>query len=162
MQKTKCFISNLRELYPNMSAPNEYQSQEWQKILSPLNVEDIISTLKSWVKKSPKYPPTPQKFQNHLKFTSKPQTMTKQYLPFSPESYLMRQDIENNRCKHFYPTYCNAVRYLLNVKLKTFYKNDEFKNFNYSKRYQLAVERGLFADFDQTLDFVASSGEYYD
>ena len=160
MQKTECFLLNLKELYPNLKKPSSALFREWQKLLSPLSTERIVSTLKLWVKENPTTPPSPKTFLSppaQIKSPPRPQG-----LPFSPEAYLFEQDIKKNRNIHLYSTYCKAVRYILNYRLKQYYPKEEFKNFNFSDRYERAVERGLFADFAEVLELVHNSGENYD
>lgn len=161
MQKTECFLLNLKELYPSLKKPSQKILSDWQTLLSPLSVDEIISNLKLWVKNNPSTPPTPSTFITKLPHTPKT-SHTKKNLPFSPETYLFEQDIKKNRNKHLYSTYCKAVRYIINYRLKEYYPKEEFKTFNYSARYERAVEKGLFADFDEILDFVHTQGENYD
>ena len=161
MQKTECFLLNLKELYPSLKKPSKKILSDWQNLLSPLSVDEIISNLHLWVKNNPNTPPTPSTFIPSHTPASKP-SQTRQGLPFSPEAYLFEQDIKKNRNTHLYSTYCKAVRYILNYRLKQYYAKEEFKTFDYNDRYERAVERGLFADFDEVLDFVHQQGENYD
>ena len=161
-RKSECFLLNVKEIYPNFLYPAKDECEKWEKLLEPFEAEEIIIGLKKWRRAKGKFlVPLVEEFGKYLCFNKKNLELKEGGLPFSPEAYLMEQDIKAGRCKHFYPTYCRAVRYILNERLKELYKKEEFKNFSYSKKYRLAVENGLFADFDDVLDFVKQSGEYY-
>lgn len=47
---------------------------------------------------------------------------------------------------------------MLEVELKKLYSEAEFKAFSRGRKYRLAVENGLFADFDRVLDYVYAKG----
>ena len=159
--KSDCFLLNVKEIYPDFLKPSVEEYKIWEKMLNPYSAEEIIMGLKKWRKvKGKKIAPNVEEFGRYLG-GGKKDFKIKGGLPFNPEGYLMEQDIKAGRCKHFYPTYCKAVRYIFNVRLKELYKEKGFKDFSYSQKYRLAVENGLFADFDDVLDFVKESGEYY-
>ena len=161
-RKSECFLLNVKEIYPHFMYPSDDECNKWEKVLLDYSPEEIIMGLKKWRRvKGKNVVPLVDEFGKYLVFNKTREEFKRSELPFSPEVYLMEQDIKNGRCKHFYPTYCRAVRYVLNVKLKELYDSKEFKGFSYSKKYHLAVENGLFADFDEVLDLVKHSGEYY-
>ena len=163
MQKTNCFFLNLEELYPTFQKQNQKYFHKWQELLTPFSVDDIIFAIKKYKRANKTTtPPTLEEFKKYLTHTKSIKQIKKTYLPFSPENYLMEQDLKAKRCKYLYPTYCKAVRYILNVRLKQHHTKEEYKALNFSARYISAVEKGLFADFDKVLDFVHKSGEYYD
>ncbi|MBR5599307.1 MAG: hypothetical protein IKW39_04625 [Alphaproteobacteria bacterium] len=162
MQKVECFLLHLKEIYPSLRKPSSSTIDDWKTILDQLSVEDIVNTLKHWVNLNPKTPPTPKQFSASLVKKNTKKTNKRTFLPFNPETYLFNEDIKKQRNKHFFSTYRRAVNYILNVRLKEFYPKEEFKNFNYSARYERAVEKGLFADFADVLDYVSESRECYD
>ncbi len=155
MQKINCFLLNIKYLYPNFKKPSSEEFSKWNALISPYSVEEIILAIKKWKKSHNQTTyPTLQEFKKFLYHKPNPSPSNLSNLPFNPETYLMEQDIKSGRCKHLYPTYCKAVNYILNERLKEFYNYNDYKKFNYSTRYKLAVEHGLFADFENTLDFI--------
>lgn len=162
MHKINCFLLNIKELYPNFPKQSDNLTKQWYNLLTPYSVDEIISAIKKWRKTygTSKYPNT-KNFENFLAHKIEKTPPPLKNLPFNPEGYLMEQDILANRCKHLYPTYCKAVRYILNVRLKEYYTDKDFKNLNYSNRYKSAVDKGLFADFEEVLDFVKERSENY-
>ncbi len=163
MQKVECFLLNIKELYPNFNYPSQNLIQKWDQTLSPFSADEIIFAIKQWRKTyGTSQAPTIKLFTPYLVKKNSKTLSKRQSLPFSPENYLMEQDIKANRCKHLYPTYCKAVKYIINIRLKEYYNKTDFKKLNYSQRYSQAVEKGLFADFDKVLDFVSKNGGNYD
>lgn len=155
MQKIDSFLLNIKYLYPNFKKPTPLEHTSWEELIAPYSVEEIILAIKKWKKSHTQNAyPTIQEFKNFLQYKQPPSSSSSYNLPFNPETYLMDQDIKSGRCKHLYPTYCKAVNYILNDRLKEFYPYNDFKKFNYSTRYKLAVDHGLFADFENTLDFI--------
>ena len=163
MHKIECFLLNIKELYPNFQYPSYETIRKWKDILEPYTADEIISAIKQWRKNnSIQNAPDVELFKSYLVKKNEKNLTKCQFLPFNPESYLMEQDIKANRCKHLYPIYCRAVKYIINTRLKNFCSKNEFKHLNYSQRYTMAVEKGLFADFDKILDFVSTNGGNYD
>lgn len=163
MHKVECFLLNIKELYPTFKYPSSSMLLRWKELLSPYSADEIIFAIKQWRKNyGTELSPSIDLFTSCLTKRTQKNLTKRTLLPFNPENHLMEQDIKANRCKYLYPTYRQAVRYILNVRLKEFFTKEEFKKLNYSQRYIEAVERGLFADFDKTLDFVSTKGGYYD
>ena len=154
------FFWNLKELYPNFNRPSAIDEDIWAEMLTPYTKENIYAALKAY-RKSEKgaYPPLPAQFKEHLYPYTKRVTVVDE-LPLSPSTYLMEEDIKAGRCKHFFPTYEEAVNYIFDVKLKEVLGMEEFAKLpSRGARYQKAVDLCLFADFDQVLDLVYQRGK---
>ena len=152
-KKSDYFFVNIKQIYPTFSRPSILDVEIWEEVLEPYDLDEIMAGIKSYRKnEETNFAPNPCKFKKYLFSKYKPNK--KFELPLSPEKYLMEQDIKAGRCVHLFPTYAKAVEYVLDEKLAELYTKDEFKKFSRGMRYHLAVENGLFADFDKTLDFV--------
>ncbi len=151
--KSDYFFLNLKQVFPNFAKPTPLETEIWDEILQPYQKNEILEAIKTYRKcEDSNFPPNPAKFKNYLfKRTLK---KDKPVLPLSPETYLMEEDIKAGRCRHFFPTYVKAVAYVLDVKLKEIVSERDFRSFSRGHKYRLAVEYGLFADFDKTLDLV--------
>lgn len=155
--KSDYFFFHIKQVYPNFTRPTELEAEIWAEMLEPYDFEDIRAGIKSCrAEETANQAPNPAKFRQYL-FHHAPQ-VEKPALPVSPESHLMKEDIRAGRCRHLFPTYCKAVNHVLNIKLAELYPAAEFRNFSRGKRYRLAVDNGLFADFDKVLDLVAGEG----
>lgn len=159
--KSDYFFLNIKQVFPNFAKPTPLEAEIWAELLEPYQKDEILEAIKSYRKaEETNFAPNPAKFKNYL-FKRRPKN-DKPVLPLSPETYLMEEDIKAGRCRHFFPTYVKAVAYVLDVKLKALFDEREFRCFSRGHKYRLAVEFGLFADFDKTLDLVYGEGEKND
>lgn len=156
--KSDYFFLNIKQVFPNFAKPTPLEAEIWAELLEPYQKDEILEAIKSYRKaEETNFPPNPAKLKNYLfKRKTNPD---KPVLPLSPETYLMEEDIKAGRCRYFFPTYVKAVAYVLDVKLKALFDEREFKSFSRGHKYRLAVEFGLFADFDKTLDLVYRENE---
>lgn len=154
-EKSDYFFVNIKQIYPNFKRPSALETEVWEELLEPYTVEDILAGIKSYRKNEDTgFAPNPAKFTNYLYSRSKTEEKADS-LPLSPEQYLMDEDIRAGRCKYFYPVYCKAVNYILDVKTRELCDSDAaFKKLTRGQRYRLAVDNGLFAKFDEVLDYV--------
>ncbi len=153
-KKSDYFFLNIKQVYPTFTKPSALETEIWEEMLEPYDLADILAGIKSYRKtEEMNFAPNPARFKNYL-FSHRKRAEPKLSLPLSPETYLMEEDIKSGRCRHFFPTYCKGVEHVLEVKLKKLYPEEEFKAFSRGKKYRLAVENGLFADFDTILDMV--------
>ncbi len=156
-QKSDYFFLNIKQVYPNFARPSALETEIWEEMLEPYTQGDILAGIKSYRKsEDTNFAPNPARFRSYL--YSRAKKAEKPCLPLSPESYLMEEDIRAGRCRHLFPTYCKAVEYVLEVELKKLYSEAEFKAFSRGRKYRLAAENGLFADFDRVLDYVYAKG----
>lgn len=155
--KSDYFFVNVKQIFPNFAKPSQLEGEIWEEVLQPYSFKDILEALKAYRKcEDVNFAPNPAKLKKYLYRHDTVQD--KPVLPLSPEAYLMEQDIKAGRCKYFFPTYCKAVEYVLNDKLLQLLGEVEFKKLSRARRYRLAVDNGLFADFDKILDLVYSAG----
>lgn len=154
-QRTDYFFIHIKSIYPNFQRPSELDEEIWDEILTPYNADEIKTAIKSYRKNEDgAFAPIPSKFTPYLhkiKKQNKPEA-----LPFSPEHYLMQEDIKNHRCKYLYPVYVEAVKYTTTDLLKKYISNKKLKEMPHEERYKLAVEYGLFEHFQHTLNLVAN------
>lgn len=159
--KSDYFFLNLKQMYPGFGKPAEIDEEIWAEVLEPFQVEDIHKALKSYRKgNNGAFIPTVAQFKEYLYPYEK--RVVRDYLPLSPESYLMEEDIKRGQCKYLYPVYVKAVEYVFNVKVKEAVGAKAFKDFTLGMKYRTAVDYGLFADFDKVLDMVYEEGKKYE
>lgn len=149
------FFLNLKQLYPNFSKPASLDMEIWEEMLEKHNAESIRKALKAY-RQSEKgnFIPTPACFKEYLAFYRPIEKPVDDGLPDFPASYLMDQDVKNNRRKYFYPTYHAGVKYVLGTVLLNAIGEAEFRSLTYRQRYRRAVDLGLFGNFEEILDYV--------
>lgn len=158
-KKSDYFFVNIKQVYPTFLRPSALDTEIWEEVLEPYSEEEILAGIKSYRKNvDTGFAPSPAKFTAYLYRPARGEDL-KPDLPLSPETYLMEEDIKAGRCKHLFPTYCHAVEYVFNVKLRELYPAEEFKKFSLGQKYRLSVDLGLFADFDEVLDLVYKKGK---
>ena len=153
--RTDYFFIHIKSIYPNFKRPSELDEEIWDEVLTPYNAEEIKTAIKSYRKSEEgTFAPTPSKFTPYLRKIT--QNKKIEALPFSPEHYLMQEDIKNNRCRYLYPVYVEAVKYTTNDLLQNYIPAKKLKEKTHEERYKLAVEYGLFEHFQHTLNIVAN------
>lgn len=160
-KKSDYFFLNIKQIYPTFTKPSAIDTEIWTELLEPYSEEDIRNGIKAYRQNEDTgFAPTPARFKMYLfgKTASSGRRSFDDDLPLSPESYLMQNDIKAGRCKYFFMTYSNAVEYVLEEKLKTVVAPEEFKKYTRGMKYRQAVEYGLFADFEETLEYVYKKG----
>lgn len=160
-KKSDYFFLNIKQIYPTFTKPSAIDMEIWAELLAPYSEDEIRSGIKAYRQNEDTgFAPTPARFKTYLIGKPSHRKTVVDDLPLSPESYLMHNDIKAGRCKYFFMTYSNAVEYVLEEKLKKEVSPDEFKNYTRGMKYRQAVEFGLFADFDETLDYVFAKGNH--
>ncbi len=158
-QKSDYFFVTIKQVFPNFAKPSDLDVEIWEEVLEPYSVEIIRKGIKSYRKNVDSgFAPTPAKFREYLYAPVVKDKKQPPELPLSPESYLMETDIKAGRCRHFFPTYVRAVAYVLDVKVREAVDPEDFPKMSRVARYRYAVDNGLFADFEQTLDHVYKAG----
>lgn len=155
-EKSDYFFVNIKRIYPNFKRPSALETEIWEEMLEPYAREDILAGIKSYRKSEDTgFAPNPARFSNYLYSRHSKTEENRDSLPLSPEQYLMDEDIRAGRCKYLYPVYCKAVNYILDVKTRKLCDSDEsFKKLTRGQRYRMAVDNGLFARFDEVLDYI--------
>ena len=153
---TDYFFLNVKNIYHNFPRPSDIEEEIWNEMLSPYNLDEIRSAIKTYRKSEDgAFAPIPSKFSPYLRHIKR-RKQKPEPLPFSPEHYFMQEDIKNNRCKYLYPVYVDAVKHTLFYLLEKVATQKELKDINYEQRYKLAAEYGLFDYFQNTLVTVAN------
>jgi hypothetical protein len=160
--KSDYFYSLLRQIYPNINRPLQLEEQIWAELLESYTEEEILKAVKSFrTDVDTPFPPTPAKLKEYLvhRTSSKPTCHG-----FSLVEHLIQQDQKAGRLVYFYGTYREAVEYVLTEKLRAYMNDDEaFRKLDHQGRVDLAIDYGLFADFDDSLTLVAKRrGEYHE
>lgn len=151
--KSDYFFFNLKQVYPDFVKPSPLEAEIWEEVLAPYSEREILAAIKEYRKtETTNFAPNPAKLRPYL--LKKQPSASAPQLPLCPEDYLMKRDIKAGKCRHLFPIYEKAVNYLLDEVLKRSYPPAQFKTFPRGVRYQLAVEKGLFDDFEKTLDLV--------
>lgn len=149
------FFLNLKQLYPNFLKPVALDVEIWEEMLEKHTPDSIRKALKAYRQSERgNYIPTPAQFKEYLFFYQPRPKPEVDDLPEFPASYLMDQDIKNNRRKYFYPTYHAGVQYVLGKVLLNAIGEAEFRSLTYRQRYRRAVDLGLFGNFEEILDYV--------
>jgi len=157
--KSDYFFLCLKQLYPNFSKPSAIDEEIWEDMLCEISLPDIYSAVKSYRKSaSGGSIPTPIKFKDFLYPYQKKMKAIDDSLPPCPENTLMEEDIREGRCKYFFGDYKEGVNYVLNEKIKKYVDEKTLATYSRWKRYQVAVDYGLFGDFEEILDFLHKKG----
>lgn len=156
-KKSDYLFLSIKQVYPAFAKPAALDMEIWAEMLEPFEKEDIKAALKDYRRSDMTgQAPKPGTFQNYLK-SYKRELREVDELPMSPESSLMEADIKAGRCKYFYPDYVNGVQYILNVQVKEIVGEKMYRKFTPGMKYRMAVDYGLFADFDKVLEIVTNS-----
>lgn len=156
-KKSDYLFLSIKQTYPSFVKPSTLDTEIWEEMLTPFDENDIRCALKDYRRQDMTgQAPKPATFRGYLKLYEKVAKKVDE-LPWSPESYLMEQDIKAGRCKYFYPDYVSAVRYILEVKVKEIVGEKMYRKFTEGMKYRTAVDYGLFADFDKILETVTNS-----
>lgn len=154
-KKSDYFFITIKSVYKNFSKPSEIEIEIWEDILEPYELDDIRVAIKSYRQNEENsFAPIPARFKQYLYRKNKKQEAKEPDLPLSPETYLMEQDIKEGRCKYFYPIYAETVEYVLKDKVKELVGKEKFKKLSRGQCYRIAVDNGLFGDFEKYLDFI--------
>ncbi|MBP3687108.1 MAG: hypothetical protein J6J35_01935 [Alphaproteobacteria bacterium] len=156
-EKSDYLFLSIKQLYPAFAKPAALDMEIWAEMLEPFDEEDIKSALKDYRRSDMTgQAPKPGTFRNYLA-PYKRELREVDDLPWSPESYLMEQDIKAGRCKYFFPDYVSGVQYILNVLVKKEVGEKMFRKMTSGMKYRTAVDYGMFADFDKILEIVTKS-----
>lgn len=159
-KKSDYFFLCLKQIYPNFSKPSSIDEDIWADMLSPFEIEDIYGAVKSYRKSAlGGCIPTPIKFQDFLYPYQKKMKAVDNTLPLSPETALMEEDIRAGRVKYFFNDYVRGVEYVLYDKIKEYVDEKTLAKYSRGMRYHVAVEYGLFGDFEEILDQLHQGGK---
>ena len=141
------FFVSVKSIYPNFAKPSKLDVEIWEEVLDGYSVDDILLAIKSYRKNEElNVAPCPAKFRKYI-FSRTPKEVSGG-LPMSAELYLMDLDRKAGRPVYYFHDYTMGIKHVFEAKLKPILEQDEFNKLDYSDKYKLAVEHGLFADFD--------------
>lgn len=144
------FFVSIKAIYPSFSRPSRLEEEIWEEVLEGYSVDDILLAVKAYRKnEETDVAPTPAKFKKYI-FSKHSKVGTKN-LPMSLEHHFMKLDKEAGREVYYFHIYTLGIDYVFDTKLKKILGNEKFNKLDYSSKYKLAVENGLFADFDKVL-----------
>ncbi|MBO5038239.1 MAG: hypothetical protein J6C85_02115 [Alphaproteobacteria bacterium] len=156
-KKSDYLFLSIKQVYPAFAKPAALDMEIWEEMLEPFDQDDIKSALKDYRRTDVTgQAPRPGTFRTYLKPYEKVFREVDE-LPWSPESYLMEEDIKAGRCKYFFPDYASGVQYILDVRVKEIVGEKMYRKFTPGMKYRAAVDYGLFADFDEVLEIVTKS-----
>lgn len=159
-KKSDYFFLCLKQIYPNFAKPSAIDEEIWEDMLDEFKVQDIYAALKSYRKSlSGGSIPTPVKFADFLYPYQKKNRSVDNSLPLSPETALMEEDIRAGRCRHFFCDYVEGVEYVLFHKIKEYVDEKTLSTYSRGTRYRVAVEYGLFGEFEEILDQLHQGGK---
>lgn len=148
---TGFLFDKIKRLYPTFVRPDELDIEVWSEVLEGYSQTDILDALKAYRKNTPyDKAPNPATFKTFLCGSVKT-TGGVEFKAESPAEQMMNEDIKSGNCKHLLNVYKIAVDYVLTDKLIDIVGITEWRNIDYSKRYQTAKKNGLFDDFGATL-----------
>lgn len=158
--KSDYFFLCVKQIYPNFMKPSKIDEEIWADMLERFRADDIYDALKKYRKSVLGGSiPTPIKFQDFLYPYQKKNKPIDNSLPLSPETALMEEDINAGRCKYFFRDYAEGVQYVLYEKIKEYVDEKTLKTYSRGMRYHLAVEYGLFGEFEEILDQLHQKGK---
>lgn len=176
-EKTRLIIKKVAELYSFGSEKKTAEEvtqinyeklldkeQEWEQAFDKYDTDDVIQAINNyWRYKSDKTRPSVSQIlsflQTEKEVKPKSEHKTDSVRYFCIENDLMARDIELKRNSEFILSdYRRAVDYILNESLVNLIGEQEFRKLSSdekvkerSDKYRIAMQNGLFNDFDRTL-----------
>lgn len=154
LKNTKFIFDKMKKLYPSFEMPDEIDVEVWTEILEGYSQTDILEALKAYRKNVPyNNAPTPAAFRPFLHHEKEVAAATTPAAPVSDCDGIMLhvKAIQEGRCRHNMPTYKAAVNYILEDLLCRELPVEEWQHMSKAKRYAVAMEKGLFNDFEDIL-----------
>lgn len=165
-EKTKAaefLFSKIKKLYPTFDVPDELDIEVWLDVLDGYSQTQILDALKAY-RRNTEYnsAPTPANFEKWLKLQEKDAPVheeTPKVKYFNPAVEFMQRDINLGKCKHTIKAYDRAVDYIINELLLDEIPVQEHAKMDFSTKCANAKNKGLFKDFDDILEQLATTGE---
>lgn len=173
MEKTQEILKHLFDLYNeteyteeqiiNWCAKNTERYNAWQDAFAEYDLTDVFQAIDDyWRYNSNKTKPTVAKIlatltTNKAKRTIDDGQPSVKY--FNPAVEFMQRDINLGKCKHTIKAYDRAVDYIINELLLDEVPMQEHGKMDFSTKCANAKNKGLFANFDDILEQLATTGE---
>ena len=173
MEKTQEIIKHLFDLYNeseyteeqiiNWCAKNAERYDAWESAFKDFDTLDVFQAIDHyWRYNSNKTKPTVAKILAILETNNAKrieETQTQQVKYFNPAVEFMQRDINLGKCKHTIKAYDRAVDYIINELLLDEVPVSEHGKMDFTTKVANAKDKGLFANFDDILEQLATTGE---
>lgn len=156
-------FKKIKAIYPTFEYPDELDVDVWLDVLNGYSQTQILDALKAY-RRNTEYntAPTPANFEKWLKLQEKDAPVHEE-IPkvkyFNPAVEFMQRDINLGKCKHTLKAYDRAVDYIINELLLDEVPVSEHGKMDFSTKCANAKDKGLFANFDDILEQLATTGE---
>ena len=156
-------FKKIKAIYPTFEYPDELDVDVWLDVLNGYSQTQILDALKAY-RRNTEYntAPTPANFEKWLKLQEKDAPVHEE-IPkvkyFNPAVEFMQRDINLGKCKHTIKAYDRAVDYIINELLLDEIPVSEHGKMDFSTKVANAKDKGLFANFDDILEQLATTGE---
>lgn len=173
MEKTQEILKHMFDLYNDTeytdeeiiqwSEKNGERYNAWQEAFKDFDLLDVFHAIDHyWRYNSNKTKPTVAKILAILETNNAKrieETQTQQVKYFNPAVEFMQRDINLGKCKHTIKAYDRAVDYIINELLLDEIPVQEHAKMDFSTKCANAKNKGLFKDFDDILEQLATTGE---
>ena len=152
-----------REDVEKLAEKNPERVQAWQDAFAEYDMVDVFQAIDDyWRYNSNKTKPTVAKIlatltTNKAKRVVADESQSIKY--FNPAVEFMQRDINLGKCKHTIKAYDRAVDYIINELLLDEVPVSEHGKMDFSTKVANAKDKGLFANFDDILEQLATTGE---
>lgn len=165
-EKTKAaefLFSKIKKLYPTFDVPDELDIEVWLDVLEGYSQTQILDALKAY-RRNTEYnsAPIPANFEKWLVQQCKEHPVVDEEPKvkyFNPAVEFMQRDINLGKCKYTLKVYDRAVDYIINELLLDEVPVSEHGKMDFSTKCANAKDKGLFKDFDDILEQLATTGE---
>lgn len=162
LKTTDFLFSKIKRLYPTFVRPDEIDIDCWLEVLEGYSQTEILDALKAY-RKNCEYnnAPIPGTFKKYLHHKDEQETKTTDAEPvakcgdFAWER--MNSDIEAGSCRNNLYVYRAAERIILTDWLVKEIPADTWQRLSYKSRVQVAMDKGLFDNFDEALRIAAQT-----
>lgn len=164
MEKALEILKHIEELYANdpdtakiekMAIKNPERVGMWEQAFKDYDLTDVLLAIdKYWEFKSNKSRPSVAQLKATLNAREVERKDTSNHdgvKYINPANEFMQRDINLGTCRHTFSEYNEAVNYIINDLLREEMPVSEWVNMDYSKRYNQAMKKGLFNEFDNVL-----------
>ncbi len=156
-------FKKIKAIYPTFEYPDELDVDVWLDVLNGYSQTQILDALKAY-RRNTEYntAPTPANFEKWLVQQCKEHPVADEdpkVKYFNPAVEFMQRDINLGKCKHTIKAYDRAVDYIINELLLDEIPVQEHGKMDFSTKCANAKNKGLFKDFDDILEQLATTGE---
>jgi hypothetical protein len=172
MEKTQEILKHMFDLYNeteyteeetiNWCEKNIERYNAWQEAFKDFDLLDVFHAIDHyWRYNSNKTKPTVAKILAILETNNAKrieETQVQQVKYFNPAVEYMQRDINLGKCRHTIKAYDRAVDYIINELLLDEVPVQEHGKMDFTTKVANAKNKGLFANFDDILEQLATTG----